>query len=122
MTTPYCSKDEWAIKKGYANWAAYDKSYPTGADLDDYLEEMTDIMNSEQYLDTTSNITTTRYVNVLRRICYLGANYMMQEEESMAQERVRTVRPYVDYMRPSHRDELRRIGVAQGTRVFGGVS
>jgi hypothetical protein len=50
MTTPYCSKDEWSIKKGYANWAAYPKAYPTEADLDDYLEEMTDIMNSEQYI------------------------------------------------------------------------
>lgn len=122
MTTPYCSKDEWAYKKGYANWAAYDKSYPTATDLDDYLDEMTDIMNGDQYLNVTSNITTTRYVSILRRICYLGVNYMMQEEEAMAQERTRTVRPFVDYMRPSHRQLLRQIGARQGTRVYGGVS
>lgn len=117
----YCSKDEWAVKKGYANFAAYDKSYPTEADLDDYLEEMTDIMNNEQYLNTTTNISDTRYVNFLRRVCYNGAEYMRDEEESRAQERTRTTRQYVDYMRPSHRKQLIEIGRTKGTRVYGAV-
>lgn len=121
MTTPYCSKDEWAIKKGYASWSVYDKSYPTEADLDDYLEEMTDIMNSELYLNTTTNITDTRYVNLLRRICYNGANYMMDEEESRAQERSRTRQTYVDYMRPSHRQQLQNIAIAKGNILVGDV-
>ena len=120
MTTPYCDKDSWASKKGYANWDAYDKDYPTEADLDDYLEEMTDIMNSDQYLDVEINVTTTRYVNVLRRICYNGAEYMRDEEEARSQERVRAPKNYVDYMRPSHRQLLIKIATfSEGTRVVG---
>ncbi len=121
MATQYVTRDQWASKKGYANWAAYDKSYPTQADLEDYLDEMTDTMNSEQYINTTTSITDTRYLKFLRRVCYNGVNYMMSEEEAMAGERVRTVRQYIDYMRPSHRKQLIEIGRTKGTRVFGAV-
>jgi len=43
----YCSINEWAVKKNYANFVAYDKEYPIEETLTDMLEEMSALMDDE---------------------------------------------------------------------------
>lgn len=124
----YCSKIEWALKMG--NFTQYasngttgylDKhKEPTDGDLEDMLEEMTQIMNSEDYLNTETNLSDTRYVKRLRRICFNGTQFMRDEIIPRRQNRSERI-GYVpkDYMRPTDRSWLTRVGVAKGNLVVG---
>ena len=117
---PYCSIDQWAIKKGYATFVAYAlviKS-PTEAELTEMLEEMTELMNSEVG-SVSTNLTT--HLTVLRNICYRGVELMLDEEQARATETAREVGIPRDYMFERDRAKLMRFGIEEGYRVVGGI-
>lgn len=122
----YCTKNEWAIKQGYTQYASNgstgyldDQDEPIDADLEDILEEMTDIMNSEDYLNSSSVITDVNPKR-MRLICYNGTLYMLDERYPRAERRIERI-GYIpkDYMRPTDRRWLSLVGVKKGTKYVG---
>ena len=118
---PYCSLNQWAIKKEFATFAAYTviNNSPTEAELTEMLEEMTELMNSEVG-SVSTNLTT--HLTVLRNMCYRGVELMLDEEQARATETNRDVGIPRDYMFERDREKLRRFGTEEGYRVVGGVA
>lgn len=116
----YLTKDEFAIKKNFADWDAYyaKHGYPSAEGMDDMLEEMSALMNNEMGTNGT-DLSDSNYTTLLRAICYKGVQYMIDEELSRDQERQRTIYPPIDYMNERHRNRLRSIGKQKGYRVIG---
>lgn len=118
----YLTKDEFAIKKNYADWDTYfaAKGYPLEAAMDDMIEEMSDIMND--HAGVTTDVTDDQYVKRLRRICYDGVCYMMDADQQRAHERERTMIIPRLFMRPDDRAWLRNvIGKIKTTRKVGKI-
>lgn len=88
MTTPYCSKDQWAKKKStktkpFEDWDDYaaEEDFPDANSLDEVLEAATEIMNDSQHINCqTTNITSAFYTDRLERICYNMANRILDVE------------------------------------------
>lgn len=108
----YLTKDQFAQKQGYDDWDAYvlkNKDYVTEDALDDMIEEMESLMNDEiGTLDT--NVTTAKYLKVLRNICYRGVQMMVDEEQARAHEGQRSIFTPQDYMPGRTRERLRSMG------------
>ena len=125
--TPYCSKDEWSYKKARSTWDDYTGSpvmnthaYPSSEGLDDMLEEMTSLMNTEMGRAEDSNLTT--HTAYLRNLCYRGVELMIDEEQGRSMEEGRSMYIPRDYMYERDRMKLRRFGLEAGNFVFGAVT
>ena len=125
--TPYCSKDEFAYKKARTDWDAYTGSpvmtthaYPSPEGLDDMLEEMTSLMNTEMGRSESSNMTT--HMAYLRNLCYRGVELMIDEEQGRASEEGRNMYIPRDYMFERDRQKLQRFGLESGHFLFGAVT
>jgi hypothetical protein len=80
MATPYCSRDQWAARfTTYANWAAFAavENWPTEQEMQDALEDATNIMNDNQHIATNTNITDSNRTERLERICGAMATRML---------------------------------------------
>ena len=74
MATPYCTTAQWAKRRGgFASFAAYTTDRgpsPDEDELQEALEDATNIMNDTEHIHTSTNITTARYLERLEKICY----------------------------------------------------
>lgn len=126
--TPYCSKDEWSYKKARSTWGDYTGSpvalsihaYPSSEGLDDMLEEMTSLMNTEMGRPEDSNLTT--HATYLRNLCYRGVELMIDEEQGRAMEEGRNMYIPRDYMYERDRRKLQRFGLESGYFKFGAIA
>lgn len=120
--TSYCTTNQWAIKKSsknhsYSNFTDYAAAndYPEESNLQDMLDEMTELMNDE--IGTTgTNITDSNYLTLLKNICYRGVELMMDEEQARAGQKERMSFVPKDYMYERDRTRLQRIGTEKGYR------
>jgi len=116
----YLTKDEFALKQGYASWTAFtaDEEFPTEAGIDDMIEEMSALMNNEMGTNGT-DVSDSNYTTLLRAICYKGVQFMIDEELARAQQQIRSVFIPADYMTERHRNRLRSIGKLKGYKIIG---
>lgn len=126
MTTPYCSKNQFAERKGYANWAAYVAAgyqHPDPEELDAALEDATDIMNDSEHLNCKStNITNSDYTQRLERICLSMAIAILQYRgQYEAQGAGMFRRSPQDFLFDFERRILLTASVELGYRDVGGV-
>jgi len=79
MVTSYCSKDQWAVRMHYADWDTFAaaENWPTEDLLQETLEDATNIMNDTEHINTSINITSTRHLGRLERICFNMTNRML---------------------------------------------
>ena len=129
MTTPYCTRDQWAKRKSsktqsYDDWADYAdaEDYPDVNSLNEALEDATDIMNDSDHIGClATNITDTDYTDRLERICYNMANRILGVEGNQAmQGGIWTYSPG-DMLNRYERNALINISIAKGYRVGMGV-
>jgi len=88
VITPYCSKDQWAVRKStktktFDDWDDYadEEDYPDANSLDDALADATAIMNDSEHINCGStNVTTAAKLDRLERICYNMANRILSVE------------------------------------------
>jgi len=117
----YLTKDQYAQKQGYDTfllYAAKNTDYVTEEALDDMIEEMSALMNDE--IGTLgTDITTAKYLVLLRNICYRGVQMMIDEEQARAHEDKRSLFIPRDYMFERDRSRLRTIGHGTKKRVIG---
>lgn len=125
--TPYCSRDEWSYKKARSTWDDYTGSpvtsthaYPSSEGLDDMLEEMTALINTEMGRADDDNISS--HATYLRNLCYRGVELMIDEESGRASEEGRSMYIPRDYMYERDRQKLKRYGLEAGNFVFGAVT
>lgn len=127
MTTSYCSLDQWAVRRGYTNWATFSaaKSFPEEEMLEDFLEDATEIMNDMEHIGCGStNITDTEYTPRLQRICYNMANRMLQTQNvTELQGGNLGIQNWsqADFLMTYERTFLINIGIIKGHRSVGGV-
>lgn len=116
----YLTKDQYAQKQKYADWDAFAlvEDYPSEAAIDDMIEEMTELMNDEIGTNGT-DVTTAKYLTMLRNICYRGVQMMIDEELARAHQERRMVTMPADYMYARDRQRLRSIGMKSGLRKRG---
>jgi hypothetical protein len=117
----YLTKDQYAQKQGYDDFNAYvadNEDYITEDALDDMIEEMSALMNDEIGIDGT-DITTAKYLTLLRNICYRGTVMMIDEEQARAHEEKRSLYIPRDYMFERDRERLRKIGRLAKKRIIG---
>ena len=93
MATPYCSRDQWSVRKSsktqaYGNWADYAaaEAWPDATSLDKALSDATNIMNNPAHINTTSNLTDGNYTEWLERLCYDMANRILGVEGNQAMQ------------------------------------
>lgn len=120
--TPYCSIDQWAIKKDYASFNAYSvkNKSPDEGGLTEMLEEMTSLMNEEAGSED-EDINLTGHATYLRNLCYRGVELMRDEEQARGTEENRSQFIPRDYMFGRDREKLRRYGLEEEWRTVGGV-
>ena len=70
---------------------------------------MTALMN-EEIGTLGTDVTTTKYLVLLRNICYRGVMMMIDEEQARAHEERRAIYNPRDYMPERDRNRLRNIG------------
>lgn len=125
MTTPYCSRNQWAERKGYATWAAYVAAgygEPTQQELDSALEDATDIMNDPEHINCKStNITDTDYTQRLERICYNMANRIMDVERNRGRQGAMFQFSPQDFLFDKERKFLIQIALDKEYRYVGAV-
>jgi len=117
----YLTKDQYAQKQGYDDFTAFlaaNTDYVTEDALDDMIEEMTELMNDEIGTNGT-DVTTAKYLTMLRNICYRGVQMMVDEELSRAHQERRAITMPADYMYTRDRQRLRSIGMKSGLRKRG---
>ena len=95
-------------------------AYPSSEGLDDMLEEMTSLMNSEMGKSEDSNLTT--HTAYLRNLCYRGVELMIDEEQGRSTEEGRPIYIPRDYMYERDRQKLQRFGLESGSFLFGKVT
>ena len=111
----YYTTDQWAIKKStknhpytkFTDYAAVN-DYPQESNLQDMLDEMTELMNDEIGTAGT-NITDAKYLTLLGNICYRGVELMMDEEQGRAGQKERMGFIPKDYMYERDRPRLLQI-------------
>lgn len=125
MTTPYCSINQWAERKGYANWAAYVAAgygKPDQEVLESALEDAADIMNDSEHLNCkSSNITDTDYTQRLERINYNMANRIMDVERNRGREGAMFRFSPQDFLFDRERKFLIQIAIDKSYRYVGAV-
>lgn len=117
----YCTVDQWAVKKNYDDFTAYNKEYPTEATLQSMLDEMTGLMNDEMGNFTGSNVSDSQYLETLKNICYRGVELMIDEEEGRSGGFNTMQYAPKDYMYERDRKRLQTIGARKGFLVVGDV-
>lgn len=124
--TPYITKDKYAYKRAKTDWADYTGSpigttheFPTGEGLDDNLEEMTALINTEMGRAEDSN--NSSHLVYLRNLCYRGVRLMEQEEQGESEGDYNRFIPK-DYMYERDRMKLHRFGRESGHLKFGGTT
>jgi hypothetical protein len=125
VTTPYCTKDQWAKRKARTDWATYDAAteFPDEGALDDALEDATEIINDTEHIGCKStNITDSAYTARLERICYDMANRILMLEQNQGYNAGNWTYSPQDYMNTRERNFLIEISIDKGYRVVGGVS
>jgi len=129
MTTPYCTKDQWAQRHGYADWSAFAalESYPDATQLQNILEDATEIMNDTEHIGClSSNITDSDYTARLERICFNMANRMLDEMNARGAMGGKMFTNGVmnwsqaDYLMSHERAFLVRLSLVKGYRQIGG--
>ena len=129
MTTPYCTRDQWAKRKSsktqsYDDWADYAdaEDYPDVHSLSEALDDATDIMNDSDHIGClTTNITDTDYTDRLERICYNMASRILGVEGNQAmQGGIWTYSPG-DMLNRYERNFLNNVGIAKGYKLGMGV-
>ena len=123
MTVPYCSKDQWAKRKARVDWITYaaNNKYPDEGALDDVLEDATETMNDLEHIGSEDiNITTTKSLPRLERICYNVANRTLMIEKNQGSNPGSWTFSPQDNMYDKERRLLWNIGTAEGYRVRGG--
>lgn len=127
--TPYCSRDQWAVRKSsktqtYDDWDDYAaaESWPDQNALDEALQDATDIMNDSEHLNAKSiNVTNTDYTPRLERICYNMSNRILGTEGNQAmQGGIWTYSPG-DKLNRYERQFLLTTSIELGLRVIGAV-
>ena len=90
--TPYCSKDEWSYKKARSTWDDYTGSpvmsthaYPSSEGLDDMLEEMTALINTEMGRADDDNLGT--HLIYLRNLYFIYSKRLSQQLSRCKQSR-----------------------------------
>lgn len=129
MTTPYCSKDQWAHRHGYADWAAFvadGQTYPDPEQMDDVLEDATDIMNDSEHINCLStNISDTDYTQRLERINFNMSNRMLDAMNGRGEAQFsKGIQNWsqADYLMTFERAFLIQLGLRKGHRLAGNVS
>jgi len=124
MATPYCSVNAWAKRrKGLATFDLYHAAYPapTENELDEALEDATNIMNDLQHLAVSTNVTTAAYLGRLEKICYNVANRILTVESNMGLIGGAWTWSPQDMMYSSERNELITITKITKRRLRGKV-
>lgn len=117
----YLTKDQFAQKQGYDDWTAYETANPdyvTEDAIDLMIAEMTELMNDE--IGTLgTDVTTAKYLTLLRNICYRGVVMMIDDEQARAHEDKRSIYAPKDFMYERDRARLRTIGHLTSKRTIG---
>lgn len=123
MVTPYCSTAQWAKRRGgYASFAAYTAAkglIPDEDELQEVLEDATNIMNDLEHLATSSNITDTVYLERLERICYSMSLRILTQERNINLLGGQWTWSPQDMMYKSERDFLRTLSKVKQYRRVG---
>ena len=124
MTTPYCSTAQWAKRRGgYANFAAYTTakgSVPDEDELEEILEDATNIMNDSEHIGSlTTNITDTDYTERLEKICYNISLRILATERGINLLGGQWTWSPQDLMYASERNFLFQLGLRKGYRKVG---
>lgn len=126
MTVPYCDKDKFAKRQNYVNWVAYvsdGNTAPGSTELEEALEDATDIMNDSDHINCKSNnITDTEYTQRLERMCYNMANRILDIERNRGIKGAFFTFSPQDFLYTRERSVLLNLGLAKGYRTIGGVS
>jgi len=124
MVTPYCSKDQWAVRMRYDNWDAFiaAENWPTADLLQETLEDATNIMNDTEHINTSSNITTIRHLGRLERICFNMTNRMLDIDQTRGQQGGSFgIQPWsqADFLMTFERSFLKTISKTENKRKVG---
>lgn len=127
MTTPYCSRDQWAVRKSsktksYSDWNDYtaENTYPDANSLDEALEAG-DITINKTIGWITSNITDTAYTDFLEFLNYKLADRNLLIEQYHGYQAGKMMFSPQDYLFDKERRDLKDIGIRKGHLVVGGV-
>ena len=127
MTTPYCSKDQWAKRMNRTDWDTFAaaEDWPSADVLQEALEDATNIMNDEVHINTGgSNVTTSQYLERLEKICFDMTNRMLDIEQARGKQGGDfgfQQWSQADYLMSYERSYLIQISLRLGTRGVGAV-
>ncbi|MFW9872567.1 MAG: hypothetical protein ACFFG0_05640 [Candidatus Thorarchaeota archaeon] len=125
MTTPYCSKDQWAVRKSsknksYSDWDDYtaENNYPDANSLDEALEDGATTINKIIGW-ATSNITSSTYTSFLEFLNYKLANRRLMVEQYQGYQAGKMMFSPQDLLFEYEREDLKDIGRLTSKRKVG---
>lgn len=124
MATPYCSKDQWAKRMNRTDWITFAaaEDWPTANVIQEALEDATNILNDPEHINTSTNITTTRHLERLERICFNMANRMLDIEHARGKQGGNfgmQMWSQADFLMTYERSFLRTISLTENKRKVG---